>query len=138
MFGRESLFISLGIDEFPNISLPDLDTLMAEIAPLGVPVLAHCELDTLPAPDKLSANPRSYAAYLSSRPKAWENEAIKAFIALAEKNNCKAHIVHLASDEMLDWIAEKKDPRADKYCLPTGNSYNSDVELNCKKACGLC
>ncbi len=97
-----------GIDEFPNISLSDLDALMEGIADLGVPVLAHCELDTLPAPDELSANPRSYSAYLKSRPKAWENEAIKAFITLAEKNNCKVHIVHLASDEMLDWIAEKK------------------------------
>jgi len=37
-----------------------------------------------------------------------ENEAIKAFIQLAEKHLCKAHIVHLASDEMIDWIAKKK------------------------------
>jgi len=102
-----------GIDEFPNISLSDLDELMAGIAHLNVPVLAHCELDTLPASDDLQRQPRSYAAYLKSRPKAWENEAIKAFIQLAEKHHCKAHIVHLASDEMIDWIAEKKQTRTD-------------------------
>ena len=98
-----------GIDEFPNISLADLDELMAGMAHLNVPVLAHCELDTLPASDDLQRQPRSYAAYLKSRPKAWENEAIKAFINLAEKHDCKAHIVHLASDEMIDWIASRTD-----------------------------
>ncbi len=97
-----------GIEEFPNISLSDLDQLMAGIAHLDIPILAHCELDTLPASKDLLTIPRSYVAYLKSRPKAWENEAIKAFIALAEKHNCKAHIVHLATDEMIEWIAQKK------------------------------
>lgn len=97
-----------GIDEFPNISLAELDQLMAGIAHLDIPILAHCELDTLPASEDIATTPRSYAAYLKSRPKAWENEAIKAFIGLAEKHNCKAHIVHLASDEMITWIAQKK------------------------------
>lgn len=103
------VFISdSGIKEFPNIPLAELDKLMGGIAHLNIPVLAHCELDNLPAANKLAAYPRSYNAYLKSRPKAWENEAIKAFIALAEKHNCKAHIVHLASDEMIDWIYQKK------------------------------
>ncbi len=97
-----------GIDEFPNISLVDLDQLMAGIAHLEIPILAHCELDTLPASKEIIATPKSYTAYLKSRPKTWENEAIKSFIALAEKHNCKAHIVHLASDEMIEWIAQKK------------------------------
>lgn len=97
-----------GIDEFPNISLDDLGELMEGIQHLGVPVLAHCELDTLPADDSIKYTPRSYAAYLNSRPKTWENEAIRQFIALAEQYNCKAHIVHLASDEMIGWLAEKK------------------------------
>ena len=97
-----------GIDEFPNISLVDLDGLMAGIQDMRIPVLAYCELDTLPASKDLVNAPRSYTAYLKSRPKSWENEAIKKFVALAEKHHCKAHIVHLASDEMIDWIAQKK------------------------------
>lgn len=97
-----------GIDEFPKISLEALDKLMAGISHLKVPVLAHCELDNLPASTELSTDNRSYIAYLKSRPKSWENIAIKAFISLAEKHNCKAHIVHLASDEIIDWIHQKK------------------------------
>ena len=98
-----------GIDEFPNISLQDLDVLMAGIHHLNTPVLAHCELDNLPASSDLTNNPRQYKSYLASRPKSWENEAIKKFIALAEKHNCKAHIVHLASDEVIEWIAKQKE-----------------------------
>lgn len=97
-----------GIDEFPNISLTELDKLMKGIQHLGVPILAHCELDTLPASDALKYAPQSYAAYLKSRPKAWENEAIKKFVQFAKKHQCKAHIVHLASDEMIDWIGQQK------------------------------
>ncbi len=97
-----------GIKEFPNIPLADLDKLMGGVQHLGIPVLAHCELDTLPASDDLKYAPQSYQAYLKSRPKAWENEAIKKFVGFAKKHQCKAHIVHLASDEMIDWIGQQK------------------------------
>ena len=98
-----------GLDEFPNISLEDLEVVMQNISSGKEPILAHCELDSLPAEDLLKNNPRSYDAYLRSRPKAWENEAVKAFISLSEKYNCSAHIVHLASDEILPWIIHKKN-----------------------------
>lgn len=112
-----------GLDEFPNISLADLDTLMGGIHHLGVPVLAHCELDTLPAANDLQDDPQNYQAYLKSRPKSWENEAIKKFVALSEKHGCRAHIVHLASDEIIDWIAEQK-----QTCLPAGKTVPFTVE----------
>lgn len=98
-----------GIDDFPNISLEDLAVLMAGIKQLNVPVLAHCELDTLPADSEMFTYPRSYKEYLKSRPKLWENEAIKKFIGLAQRYQCKAHVVHLASDEMLDWLENEKE-----------------------------
>ncbi len=76
-----------GIDEFPNISLPDLDKLMAALKPFDVPILAHCELDTLPAESDLINNPTSYQEYLNSHPKEWENEAIRTFVELGKKIN---------------------------------------------------
>ncbi len=111
-----------GIDEFPNISLEDLAVLMDGIKHLNVPVLAHCELDTLPAESDLATHPSSYQAYLQSRPKLWENEAIKAFIDLAQQYQCKAHVVHLASDEMLDWLEERKK-QADWISVETCPHY---------------
>ena len=97
-----------GLDEFPNISLEDLDVLMAGLKDLNVPVLAHCELDTLPADTNIDEQPTSYQEYLKSRPKAWENEAIKAFIALGQKNDCKTHIVHLSSKDPIPWLGIQK------------------------------
>lgn len=97
-----------GIDEFPNISLSDLDEIMRAVQSYGLPVLAHCEIDTLPAEHALKDRPTSYREYVKSRPKNWENEAVKAFVGLGEKNECKIHIVHLSSADLLDWIARKK------------------------------
>ena len=108
-FGVKVFLSHSGIDEFPNISLQDLELLMSGIRHLDVPVLAHCELDTLPADNSLQHTPHSYMAYLKSRPKQWENEAIKKFINLSQQYNCKTHIVHLASDEIVQWLHNKKD-----------------------------
>ncbi len=103
------VFISdSGLEEFPNISIDDLDTLMEHCAKKDAIVLAHCELDTLDAP-KCNGNLSSYQNYLNSRPKEWENEAVKIFTNLSEKHNCKAHIVHLASDEIIPWIQQKQN-----------------------------
>ena len=98
-----------GIDEFPNISLSDLDQQMLALNSLNVPVLAHCELDTLPTDTDLKNHPTSYREYLKSRPKAWENEAIKAFVKLGKKNKCKIHVVHLSSQDCIKWINAQKE-----------------------------
>ena len=97
-----------GLEEFPKISLPDLEVLMQSLSGSGVPILAHCELDSLPADDSIRHFPRSYRAYLASRPPAWEHEAIKAFLEAGLSHQCKTHVVHLASIEILDWIAQQK------------------------------
>ncbi len=97
-----------GLDEFPNISLSDLNQLMDGLKNYQAPILAHCELDTLPADDEIVRNPTSYQAYLKSRPKEWENEAVKAFVGLAQKNQCKVHIVHLSSQDCIPWLAKQK------------------------------
>ena len=44
-----------------------------------------------------------------SRPKEWENNAIKLMIKLCEKYNCPVHIVHLSSAEALPIIREAKE-----------------------------
>lgn len=97
-----------GIDEFPNISLADLDKVMAALKNEKVPILAHCELDTLPAETDLATHPTSYLSYLKSRPKHWENQAIEAFVNLAKKNHCRVHIVHLSSTDKIDWLKQQK------------------------------
>ena len=51
------------------------------------------------------AHPRSYAAWLASRPAAWELEAIRLLIALCREYRCRVHVVHLATADALPEIA---------------------------------
>ncbi len=107
-FGVKVFLSNSGIDEFPNISAQNLELLMRALSDKDIPVLAHCELDTLPPGSPINKDPRVYANYLASRPKSWENEAIKMFAKLCKEHHCKAHIVHLASDEILPWLRTQK------------------------------
>ena len=97
-----------GLEEFPKISLPDLEKLMKALGGKGIPVLAHCELDSLPADKSIRHFPRSYSAYLASRPRTWEHEAIVSFLEAGLIHQCKAHVVHLASADILPWIERQK------------------------------
>jgi len=107
-FGVKVFLSHSGLDEFPNISMPDLDQLMAALKAYHVPILAHCEFDTLPSKTDIANQPTSYQEYLNSRPKTWENEAIEAFVALGEKHQCKTHIVHLSSEDPIAFLAKAK------------------------------
>ena len=97
-----------GLEEFPKISPEKLDQLFSNIKGSDAPILAHCELDTLPATHALESTPNSYSAYLDSRPNQWENEAIKLLLELGEKHNHPIHIVHLSSADLLNTLGEKK------------------------------
>src|SRR5262249_53079922 len=100
-----------GIDEFPNATEADLRTVMPQLAAAGVPLFVHAELvSPLPAEvePRLASEPRSYQAYLASRPRQWEHEAIRLLIRLCRASRCPVHIVHLASAEALPLIAEAR------------------------------
>ena len=97
-----------GLKEFPNITLDDLEKVMRALSKYDVPLLAHCEIDTLPADHDLETHPRSYQSYLNSRPKAWENQAISDLLSLSEETGCRVHIVHLASDQAISIIKKYK------------------------------
>jgi allantoinase len=90
-----------GIDDFPNVTEKDLDEAMPIIAKYNLPLLAHCELDDTEAYSDFDNNPTSYAHYLASRPKQWENDAVDLMIRMCRKHHCPVHIVHVASAEAL-------------------------------------
>ncbi len=109
VLGIKAFLTHSGIDEFPNVTREDLEKAMPQIAAYNLPLLVHCELESpTPAIEQLKANPRSYTAYLASRPKSWENEAIVMMIELCRRYNCKTHIVHVSSGEALEKIANAK------------------------------
>jgi allantoinase len=53
---------------------------------------------------KLSSNPRSYAAYLASRPRQCEHQAIELLVRICREYRCAVHIVHLSSADALPII----------------------------------
>lgn len=116
--GFKCFLVHSGVDEFPNVTESDLRTAMPELARLGAMLIVHAEL---PGPiesacclmlnDKVEAN-RSYAAFLRSRPRAAENEAVELMIRLARESGCRIHIVHHSSSDALPMLRAAKQSGA--------------------------
>ncbi|MEP1093765.1 MAG: allantoinase AllB [Cyclobacteriaceae bacterium] len=109
VFGIKAFLTHSGIDEFPNVSEEDLRNGLPILKKHNVPLLVHAELDT-PHDDQrlLDENPRSYQAYLKSRPKSWEDEAIQLMINLCEEFETPIHIVHLSSSNSIQPLIKAK------------------------------
>jgi allantoinase len=109
VFGIKAFMTHSGIDDFPNVSEEHLRKAMPILAKYNVPLLVHAELDWHhQGQEELKKNPTSYRAYLNSRPKEWEDEAIKMLIRLCEATRCSTHIVHLSSANSLQQIVQAK------------------------------
>ena len=109
ILGVKAFMIDSGIDEFPNATEPDLRAGMKVIAENGLPLLVHAELlNGSEAGVEKKLQPRSYAAYLSSRPRQWEHDAIKVMIRLCREYNCRTHIVHLSSADEVPQLREAR------------------------------
>lgn len=108
VLGIKCFLTHSGIDEFPNVTEKELDEAMPVIAKYHIPLLLHCELEG-DRSDQLMKYPTSYAAYLASRPKAWENDAVDLVIRLCRKHRCATHIVHVSSAEALEKIRKAKE-----------------------------
>lgn len=106
VLGFKAFLTHSGIDEFPNVTEDDLKKAMPVIARHSLPLLVHCEL----ASGQRTPNNdhRSYAEYLSSRPKKWEDDAIALMIRLCETFNCRTHIVHLSSADSIMQISKAR------------------------------
>src|SRR5687767_9992054 len=81
--GAKAFMVHSGIDEFPGVGAADLRAAMPMLRDLGLPLLAHAEIDlgaALPPGDA-----RSYARYAASRPPAWEEAAIALLIDLCRE-----------------------------------------------------
>ncbi len=109
VLGFKCFLVHSGIDDFPNVSRQDLEEAMPVLDKFGLPLLAHCEFPDKEESSALIMNPKSYMAYLESRPKKWENDAVALMIELSEKFNCPVHIVHVSSAEALILIQKAKE-----------------------------
>jgi len=118
--------VLLTSDAAAAMSEADLRRSMPALTRLGAPLLAHAELpgpieraaalqpghrgwtDRIPG---LSRASRRYAAYLESRPKEAENEAIALLIQLCQESGLPIHIAHLSSSDALTPIYRARSAR---------------------------
>jgi allantoinase len=105
--GFKCFLIHSGIDDFPNVTKEDLALAMPILAKAHVPLLVHAELDCGHAGTQAN-DTKSYQSFLESRPRIWENEAIKLMIDLCRQYNCPVHIVHLSSTDAIPLIKQAK------------------------------
>lgn len=105
VLGIKAFLSHSGIDDFPNAEEADLRAGMPLIAKYKVPLLVHSELvSEHPEMNIMDDEPNSHAAWLRSRPKQWENDAIALMIRLCREYQCQTHIVHLASAEAVPML----------------------------------
>lgn len=113
VLGFKCFLIHSGVDGFAWVDEAALRLALAELRGTGLPLLAHAEvagpIDKATAGlNASSADWRTYATYLASRPEEAEVEAIGLLIRLAEEFNTPVHIVHLASAQAVPLLAEAR------------------------------
>lgn len=118
--GFKCFLVHSGVDEFPNVTESDLREAMPELARLGAMLIVHAEVpgpienaccQTANEGGNSKAN-RSYEAFLRSRPRAAENEAVELMIRLGRESGCRIHIVHHSSSDALGMLRAAKESGA--------------------------
>lgn len=102
--GFKCFLIDSGVPEFPAVDEAELRKAMPVLAKRGAPLLVHAELEC--AAPASAGDGRKYSSYLASRPRAWEDEAIRLMIRLSRETGCRVHVVHLSSADALPMLAE--------------------------------
>ena len=95
--GFKCFLVPSGVDEFPHVTEEHLREAMPELTRLDAMLIVHAEL---PGPIRAAGVPADdYQTFLSSRPRAAENEAVELMIRLSREFDTRVHIVHLSSAE---------------------------------------
>jgi allantoinase len=96
VLGFKAFLVHSGIDDFPAADARTLREAMPRIAEAGLPLLAHAELPPGGHRPAAPSDPRSYAAWLRSRPPSWEVRAVELLVQLSRETGCRVHVVHVA------------------------------------------
>ncbi len=109
VLGLKAFLTHSGIDDFPNANAVQIRHALKILKKYDKPLLVHCEMEPNPGDaNELAGNPNSYIAWLNSRPKSLENEAIKLMIDLCRETGARVHIVHLSSAESIEQIQQAR------------------------------
>ncbi len=101
------VYMTSGMDTFKDLQLEQLEFIAGVISATGKTMAVHAEdKDLIAFKEKRfkSMNRNDYHAYCESRDIQAEASAVDKLISIAEKTNCKVHIVHLSSSLALKSI----------------------------------
>jgi allantoinase len=113
--GFKCFLVESGVPEFGHLDRRGLEEAMLALQGTDAPLIVHAEL---PGPIEdaaaaLHSSPftlhSSYQRYLTSRPKAAEDEAIELVYEMARRTGVHAHIVHLSSAGGLDILRRARE-----------------------------
>ncbi|MCW4466818.1 allantoinase AllB [Glutamicibacter sp. MNS18] len=107
VFGFKCFLLHSGVDEFPSLSVDEMEEDMIELKSFDSLMIVHAEdshaIDR--APD---AEGDQYERFLKSRPRGAENVAIAQVIERARWTGARAHVLHLSSSDALAMIKTAK------------------------------
>jgi allantoinase len=113
--GFKCFLIDSGVEEFPHVGEDELRAALVELASMGATLIAHAEV---PGPvESASARvaagaageARSYETFLSSRPRAAEDEAVALLVRLCRETGARVHVVHHSSADALPLLRAAKE-----------------------------
>jgi allantoinase len=107
VLGFKCFLADSGSDDFPPVSVGQMERALSVMRGLGSPLLIHAESAEAAAAIG-EASGRRYAGYLASRPRGVENLAVAQVIEAARRTGGRAHIVHLSSSDALPMIASAR------------------------------
>jgi allantoinase len=107
VFGYKCFLLHSGVDEFPPLDAKQVEAAMREISSFDGLLIVHAE-DADCIDEATPPNGANYEAFLNSRPRAAENEAVAGVIDLARETGCRVHILHVSSAEVLPLIAKAR------------------------------
>jgi allantoinase len=108
VFGFKCFLVHSGVDEFPPLNAEDLEVCIGTLADLDALTLVHAE-DAHVIADAPAVRGRSYLAFLRSRPRAAENNAVAHVVDIAGRTGARVHVVHLSSAEAVPTIRAARE-----------------------------
>jgi len=111
--GFKCFLIDSGVAEFPNVTEDDLRAALPVLTERNALLIVHAEVAgpvqiAASQQAETSADPRRYATFLASRPRAAEDEAVAMMIRLSREYDARVHIVHHSSADSLPMLRDAK------------------------------
>ncbi len=105
---KEAGIVAVSDDGHPVASAKLLRQAMEYCAPLGLPVIDHCEEPSLFAGAVMREGPSSARLGLSGMPAATESIAVARDIQVAGLTQARLHVAHLSAANSLEMVREAK------------------------------